>query len=357
MDAGRLRGLGFGAGVGIESIARLATIPSFLFRESSMSVPRPTLVLVFVTCLLMPSSPVRAELELGEGPERRVLGGHQFQPVERHHDPFVTTHLRTSTGAGIASGLESQFINTNGDTLGVLKGDLAFFVLNMEYQKNLFGRGAVRLAVSGTGRAGTSEQSMLAEGVSTVYGIVIQGKYLAYQTGRSRVSVLATVTRKNVFGIDPFGFAQHVIDNGGLSDDNSLVSEGSIHRFSIGTAGAHSFQTWMGSTAFVDFGLAQPIRDDADLEGIFRAGVAADFDLLPLKKIPLGFTLGYDYDSFPEGGADVAKGIHAGTLGINYTGRRDFHVGLDTVVSTLKQTDIDSTLAATTFLLSLRYYF
>jgi hypothetical protein len=323
------------------------------------------MLLLLATCLLVPLSSVQADVDTGEDPgealseglKRRMLGGHQFQPLERHHDPFVTTHLGTSTGVGVATGFESPFINTDGDTLGVLKGDLAFFVLNMEYQKNLFGRGAVRLAVSGTGRAGTNEQSMLAQGVSTVYGFVLQGKYLAYQSGRSRVSALATLTRKNVFGIDPFGFAQQIIDDGGLSKDNSLVTEGNVHRFSLGTSGAHTFATWLGGTAFVDVGLAQPVRDDADLEGIFRGGAAASFDLRPLKKIPLGFTLGYDFDSFPEGGANVAKGIHAGTLGINYTGRRDLHVGMDVVVSTLKQTDIDSTLAATSFLLSLLYYF
>ena len=71
----------------------------------------------------------------------------------------------------------------------------------------------------------------------------------------------------------------------------------------------------------------------------------------------VGFTLGYDYDSFPEGGADVAKGIHSGTIGVNYTGREDFHFGFETQVSTLKQTDVESTLAAMKFVLNLRYYF
>ena len=74
-------------------------------------------------------------------------------------------------------------------------------------------------------------------------------------------------------------------------------------------------------------------------------------------RFGIGFTLGYDYDSFPEGGADVAKGIHSGTLGVNYTGREDFHFGLETQLSTLKQTDVESTLAATKFVINLRYYF
>ena len=322
-----------------------------------MRVLRPVGLLAVSACLLLASSPGRAELDFGDGPQRRVLGGHQFQPVERHHDPFVTTHLRTSTGVGVASGFRTPFISTSGDTLGVLTGDLGFFTLNMEYQKNLFGRAAVRLLISGTARSGTDEQTLLAEGLSSVYGLVLQGKYLAYQSEQSSISVIATLTRKNVFGIDPFGFAQHIIDNGGLKKDNSLVKESDFNRFSMGTAGAHAFQTWLGSTAFVDLGLAQPEEDDADLEGMIRVGVAGGFDLLPLKKIPLGLTLGYDYDSFPEGGAAVAKGIHAATFGVNYTGRPDLHVGLETIVSTLRQANNDSTLAATTFLLALLYYF
>ena len=80
-------------------------------------------------------------------------------------------------------------------------------------------------------------------------------------------------------------------------------------------------------------------------------------DLARLDKWPIGFTLGYDYDSFPEGGADVAKGIHTGTVGVNYTGREDFHFGLETQVSTLKQTDVESTLASTKYVVNLRYYF
>ena len=102
---------------------------------------------------------------------------------------------------------------------------------------------------------------------------------------------------------------------------------------------------------------AKPVQDDQDGEFVADFGLAGSLDLGPLNQWPLGFTLGYDYVSFPEGGADVAKGIHSGSLGINYTGREDFHVGLETNVSTLKQTDVEKTLAGTTFSVNLHYFF
>jgi hypothetical protein len=314
-------------------------------------------VLVVVVTGLFQSQLVQAGEERGEGPDRRIVGGHQFQPSHRIIDPFVTTHVRTSTGAGIAAGFESPVIETAGDTLGVLKGDLAFFTLEFEYQQNLFGWGALRLALSGTGRAGIDEQSILADGITTVYGVLLQGKAVVLRDESSQVSVLATLSRKNIFGLDPFGFAQRVIDNGGLGTDNSLLQEADINRVSVGAAGAHAFAVWLGTSGFVEVGTAKPVSDDVDNETLFKGGIAGDFDLLPLRSVPLGISLAYDFDSFPEGGADVAKGVHSGTIGFNYTGRTDFHLGLEVVVSTLKQSDVESNFAATNFLLNLRYYF
>jgi hypothetical protein len=87
---------------------------------------------------------------------------------------------------------------------------------------------------------------------------------------RSQVSVLTTFSRKNIFGLDPFGFAQRIIDSGGLSTDNSLLQEADINRFSVGAAGAHAFAVWLGTSGFVEVGTAKPVSDDADNETLFR---------------------------------------------------------------------------------------
>jgi hypothetical protein len=291
------------------------------------------------------------------GPGRRVLGGHRFQPLERVKDPFVTTHLRTVTGGGIATGFETPFIQTDGDTLGVLEGDLGFFLLKFEYQKNLFDWGAVRVSVSGLGRTGIDEQSILADGLTTVYGLEVEAQGRVYRGDRSQVAVHVATSSKSLYGLDPFGFAQRIIDDGGLSEDNDLVKAGNISRYAGGAAGAYAFKPWLGGIASFDLGYAEPVQDDQDGELVADFGLAGSVDLGQLDKWPIGFTAAYDYVSFPEGGADVAKGIHSGSLGINYTGREDFHFGFETNVSTLKQTDVDKTLAGTTFNVNLHYYF
>lgn len=299
----------------------------------------------------------RAAGEWPTGPERRFLGGHHFQPLTGITDPFVTTHLQTVTGAGVATGLEAPFLSAAGDTLGTLDGDLAFFALQVEYQLNLFDRASLLISLSGTGRAGIDDQALLADGLTTVYGLTVAGKGVLWRNEDSQLTALASISRKNLFGIDPFGFAQRIIEEGGLTEDNDLVREGDIDRGSLGLSGAHAFRPWLGLTAFVVGGSAQPIRDSDDREAFVQTGVAAGLDFGPTHGIPLGLSLGYDFDSFPEGGADVARGIHTGTLGINYTGRDDFHVGLEVAIATLKQADIENTLAATTGALKLRYFF
>lgn len=291
------------------------------------------------------------------GPDRRVLGGHHFQPTTSITDPFVTTHVQTTTGAGIAAGLEAPFRSAAGDTLGTLDGDLAFFQLAMEYQLNVSSRASLLLSVSGTGRAGIDNQALLADGLTTVYGVALEGKFVAWRDDRTQISAVARLARKNLFGIDPFGFAQRLIEEGELTKDNKLIKEGNVNRGSLGLAAARAVRPWLGFTGFVLGGSAQPVLESDNREWFVDTGAAASFDLNPLRSIPLGFVLGYDFDSFPEGGSDVARGIHRGTLGVNYTGREDFHIGAELSVATLKQTDINNTLAATVFALNLRYYF
>lgn len=302
-------------------------------------------------------SPATASEPFPTGPERRVLGGHRFQPVEGITDPFVTTHLRTLTGAGVATGLQAPFFDTDGDTLGTLDGDIAFFSLQFSYQLNLFERYALSLKLSGTGRAGIDEQALLADGLTSVYGLEFGARGVIWRNEESQLTGLLSVSRKNLFGLDPFGFAQRVIDAGGLTEDNKLLREGDINRFGAGVAGAHGFSPSLGMVAYLLGGSAQPVADSEAREGYFRGGVSVDYDLLPAQGFPLGFSLAYGYDSFPEGGSDVAKGINSGTLGINYTGREDFHFGFELTAASFKQTDIRNTLASTSGLVSLQYYF
>ena len=290
------------------------------------------------------------------GPERRVLNGHRFLPSGALTDPFVTTHVRSKTLAGLAGDFRSPTIDIAGDTLGVLEGDIAFFGLSFEYQQNLFGWGALRLDVSGSGRAGIDEQALLADGVNTIYGVVFEGKGRLLYTGASQLTAIARVSRKNIFGISPFDFAESIIDSG-ISKSNDLVKEGNVHRFIGGLAGAHAWNEYLGTQLQVAVGWAQPFDDELPNETVFQAGVVVDLDLVPLTGTPMGFVVSYDYDSFPEGGSDVAQGISSVAFGIAYTGRDDFSLGLEISRASIKQVDLEERFTATQASLNLRYYF
>lgn len=290
------------------------------------------------------------------GPERRVLNGHRFLPSGGLTDPFVTTHVRSQTGGGLAGDFRSPSLVIDGDTLGVLEGDIAFFGLSFEYQQNLFGWGALRLDVSGSGRSGVDEEALLADGVNTVYGVVLEGKGRFLYTGSSQLTAIARLSRKNIFGISPFDFAQSIVDSG-VSNRNDLVKEGNLIRFVGGVAAAHAWNEYLGTQLQVAVGTAQPFDDALPNETVVQTGAVVDLDLVPLTGTPLGFLVSYDYDSFPEGGSDVAKGISRFAFGVAYTGRDDFNLGLELSQSSLKQVDVEERISATRVDLNLRYYF
>lgn len=218
--------------------------------------------------LVLAALPARAEDEPG-GPARREVGGHRFLVSNTLSDPFVTTHVATLTGFGLAGNFKSPFFDVDGDTLGSLEGDIAFFGLEFEYQQNLFRWASLRLRVSATGRAGIDEESLLADGVNTIYGTVLEGKARILRREKFLLTGLAKLSRKNIFGITPFDFAQDVVDGDTLTNDNSLVQEGNILRAAGGLAGVWAPKPWLGLGAQAHLGYAQPPDEAEASETVF----------------------------------------------------------------------------------------
>lgn len=319
---------------------------------------------VFVrTLLLIPlvlatgGSVARAQIDLASGPGRRVLAKHQFQYTDRIVDPFVTTHVRTSTGAGIATGFESVLEGSMNNNDRDLEGSLAFYALDFEYQKNLFDWWALKINAGGSGRTGINGESVIADGVTTLFGVNLLAKARVWEGDHSQVSAFGSFARKNVIRLDIEGFAQEVIDAGEVPEGARIFEEGDIHRFSFGGSGAHAFSRALGAMGFFELGSAKPVLDELDSEFLYRGGVSADYDFLPHQDFPVGVLLSYFYDSYPEGGIEVSDGVHGSSLGLSYTGRQDLYLGLSTVVSTVQQSDSDSSLASTLFRFDLVYYF
>ncbi|UCC71476.1 MAG: hypothetical protein JSV86_13910 [Gemmatimonadota bacterium] len=273
-----------------------------------------------VACLVLLASPPQASGQartdapvLAQGaPQRgsRELGGHAFIPSRVVGDPFITTHVRTATGFGIAFALKTPFIDVDGDTLGTLEGDVAFLQLGFEYRHAFNNWLALAAGVTTAARLGTNEQAMLAQGVSAVYGIKLEGLARIWGNERMILSAVARVSGSNLYGLTPFQFAQSIIDNGGLTEDNKLLVEFDGLSAAGGLRFAYAPVDWAGLTALVEAGSAEALGE-SDRDFLYVVGGAVDFDLRSRTSVPLGLLLAVQHDEFSEQGSDIARGLRA----------------------------------------------
>jgi hypothetical protein len=286
----------------------------------------------------------------------RRLGGLFFIPSGRIADPFVTTHVRTATGAGVANGFQAPFIDTDDTTLGTLEGDIAFVALDFEYQQNLFEITSLRLALLGTARAGTSDQSLLATGVTAVYGLQFQGKVQIIRRSKWLLTGMLDLSGSNLFGINPLEFAQGIVDSG-LTKENSLVQESNTARATLGLGAAYAPTNWLGFTLIPNFGAVEPFGSSSYDKTVFRLEATGTFDLGQLSSVPLGLLVTFQHDSFPSGGSDIVDDIQSYGFALAYTGRDEFSISLESLNGTLKLEGAERNSLAKQLLLNIRYYF
>ena len=114
-------------------------------------------------------------------------------------------------------------------------GDIAFFGLDFEYQQNLFERASLRLSLEGNARVGTDNQSLLASGLSSSYGMELEAKFRILRYSQMVLTAHAVLTDKSLYGLDPLGFAQGIAEDG-FDDNDKLVVEGDLNRLVSGRA-------------------------------------------------------------------------------------------------------------------------
>jgi len=288
--------------------------------------------------------------------DERELGGHRFIPSGRLPDPFVTTHARFRTAGGLADGFQAKYNVPVVDTVKTTSGDIAFFGLDFEYQQNLWERTAVRLSLEGNARVGVDNQSLLASGLSSTYGMELEAKYRILRYSQMVLTAHAVLTDKSLYGLDPLQFAQGIAEDG-FDDNDKLVVEGDLNRLVFGPSAAWAPKTWLGFTGHIFAGPADPFDSSTDTKTAFRGGLTGDVDFKSLGWWPIGILGGYDSDSFPEADNDVVEGVHSFTFAAAFTGRDDFSIGLEVTHSSIKQKDLTDKFGSTIFSLNSRYYF
>jgi hypothetical protein len=307
--------------------------------------------------------PETASLHAQERDPKRTLGGHNFVPIELLGDPFVGTFVRNSTGGGMAVGLKVPIPDLEGDILGYAESDIGFLTIGLEYQQNITDWLAFRLGGSGGARLGTSLQALLTEGATATFGYNFGLTAQALRSERFALAVSADMVPNKIYGISPLDFARSVIENG-LDSASSLLNKANGRRLYIGLRPAWSVKPWLGLQGQFEIGpnRAQEEGDSGKVEAEETKtqttyGVGASMNLKGVSNTPLGFNVAYQRKNGLIGTGDISGGADTWNVGIYYTGRRAFIVGLDIVSSSIGQATVEDDISLIGARLTLRYDF
>jgi len=294
-----------------------------------------------------------------QGPESaRSLNGHTFIPSNAIGDPFITTLVRTRTGGGFATKVRRDIENEVVDSLlQALVGDLAFMALEFEYQHAVTDWLALSAAASGAARIGTGPQSVLAEGITSMFGFELRAKARALQTENWILSGTLRIEPSTQYRLDVLTFARRVIEEGMISEDNSIVIKSEGVGGAAGLGGAYAPKPWLGLVFQGELGYADTFSEAGRSSLAWNLGGLASFDLDPLSGIPLGFIASIHQDSFVVDNSDITNEVTAFGWGVAYTGRGDFSLSLETSHARVPLIKSDQTITANLIGFNLRYFF
>jgi len=311
-------------------------------RLTSVLIP-----LILMVTLSLVGTPLAAE-------PGRVLNGHEFAPSELVPAPFAISYFGTRTGGGVAFDLKTPFVDLEGETLGVLEGDVAFMNLGFNYQQRFGSWFAASFGFGGIARIGVDEQSILAQGVTGSVVYRVGGLARILQTDKVILSGGLDFAKTDIVGMDIFGFAQRVIEEGINAEDNSVVASGNALSRQASLRVGWAPLPWLGVTGYLEGG--QGDTSVADNETLFGGGGSVGIDLKEFGLIPLGFMMIGKTDAFAQGGADLASRTYSYGFSFSYTGWDDFCVSLEMSMNLLERREADDDFEAFIGTFNLRYW-
>lgn len=301
--------------------------------------------------------------ESASDPAPRDFGGCLFIPTSLVPDPFISTSFTTGTGAGSAVNLVVPLYNLQGEKIAETSSSIAFMQLGFDYQQAINRRVAVRAGLNGGGRMGTSASSVLAEGVSAVFGYGIGSTINLTRKPEWQLAATVDVRGSTLYGISPLGFVRAVVEAiaaddtaRAMSAEDSLLAEGKSARFLGGVRAAYTPAPWIGFTGLLETGLGDKFSGDDGAISVTNFGIAASFDLNPLKRIPVGVLGAFRNESLSEKNDDVGSS-QAYCLSVFYTGRRFFALGLENTWSQIHQVRTDKKIDVAQTRFVMRYDF
>ena len=311
----------------------------------------------------------------------RTVGAHLFVPASALPDPFVASYARSLIGFGAATGLTVPVYNAADSIVQTLEGDMSFLQIDVEYQQRVLAWLGLRVNASGVARSGTETSTLLSEGLAAVYNIGFGATARIWGNDKFLLSGSLDTRTNQLFGMTPLEYVQgvaqairsamdSVLGGGGTIDSaaiDAIIDSLDLDGYSLfrddhtkATTGglrlAFAPAPWLGLTGLAQTGVAGVFDGASDL-GLVDLGAAASVDFLPLWRVPIGVNLSGRWQSVSDRGSDLANSATVVAVGINYTGRSDFAIGLEVVFANFEQRQTAESALGKRAGLAMRYYF
>jgi hypothetical protein len=325
-------------------------IPNTRFSETGL-----LLGIMFVLMVTFPAAAAAADNDpMAEGGERH-LNGHGFLPSIYVDDPFVASNFTNHTGGGMAMDLETGFKDLDGNDLFTLNGDLFFASLGLGYQQKLGSKWAVGADLAGLVKSGTNAESFLTEGADVDRNFSLWVKYRLRRGEKSQMSVGLIWNYSKTLYFTPYDFAREIANDVSIEDATILINS-KVWTSRIAFNWARGFSPSFGLRVNAEFGLYEVPETSGVSKGSHRLGILGEYDLNGTKAgFPLGFTLGYT-QALPSD--DPFTGLSGTLLGLWYTGKREFVVGVEGGSMNLPVANRDVDEVNTLFgIITIKYYF
>jgi len=285
--------------------------------------------------------------------KRPTLGGHTFLEHPLFPGAFIQTSTRTQLGVGRALNVETLPPITI-DTLefGGERGDLYFAGLHLGYEHAVTQWLALGLQAGMTARLGDGVNTILAQGLTTNFSFDLGGRVRVLERESTSLAVGGSIKSDNATVIDFRNWVEGILND----EDNPLVGKRPSTRYGLDLRGAWAPAPWIGLQGYAGVSRGKNQQPDQKTDWFNSFGASADFDLLSVSSVPIGFVLGGRRDTFPRSANDLANAIYGGLLRLAYTGRPDFVVAIDLTMDRIPLREGDA-LRAGAAQFSTRYYF
>jgi hypothetical protein len=238
----------------------------------------------------------------------------------------VNTFFRLTAGVGSSTNYDQPIV-INGNEVKALTGQITFAALNVQYQQKINNWLAFSVAADMKGNLGSQTISLLTQGINIASTFNIGWLFNAIETKKFILSPSLLIANQSlsVFSLDEF--IEKIIQNGGITQSARLVRATNVTAGFAGIRTAYAFNRTFGCIGDLNLGYGESISSNAD-KGYFGAGLSFDADLDPKYKVPIGFTLGYNWNNFSNGDVSIKNPQNA-MFKISYTGKKDFDLGVE----------------------------